>query len=161
MSETAKSEEKVLKFMGRPPKFRTPEEMQDAAEDYFAKTVGNTIEKMDKDGNTWTEPAPLPVTMAGLARHLGFSRQALLEYKKKSKFLVPIQRAKQLVEDFAEGKLYSPGCAKGASFALKNNHDWEDRSQVDETSNVTVTTTDYQNAEPAVPEHVLDKIQSL
>lgn len=90
---------------GRPPKYKTPEEMQMVIDDYFG---GN-----DKP------------TMAGLAYQLGMSRQALCEYKKKDEFVDTIKTARQRVEMALEENLYG-GSVAGTIFNLKNNFGWKD-----------------------------------
>src|SRR5688572_15029963 len=79
-----------------------------------------------------------PYTMSGLARALGLSRQALLEYSERDEFGDSIAAAKQRCEEYAESQLFGP-YANGAKFNLINNYrgkhqDWAEKSEVDHTT---------------------------
>jgi hypothetical protein len=70
-----------------------------------------------------------PVTITGLALHLGFScRQSMYQYKKHDGFYDSVKRACTLVE-----LEYEKGLARGAGaghiFALKN-FNWTDRQEI-------------------------------
>lgn len=110
---------------GRPPLFKSADEMQKVIDEYFDKV------KITKDDSLTYRP-----TMAGLAKALGMSRQALLGYKEKDEFLVTIKRARLEVEEALEEALYGTGVA-GVIFNLKNNFGWKDKQEV-EQSGVTV-----------------------
>lgn len=103
---------------GRPPKYKTPEEMQMVIDDYFGK-VG------DKP------------TMSGLALELGMSRQALCDYAKKDEFLDTIKSARLRVEAALEQHLFS-GSVAGVIFNLKNNFGWKDKTEVEQNTKLTV-----------------------
>lgn len=107
---------------GRPRKFKTVEEMQKAIDAYFAKC------DMDKE----------PYTITGLAIALDFnSRKSLLDYEgytdeNDKGFLNTIKRAKCKVEDNIEKGLISGKYnATGSIFNLKNNFDWRDKTEVE------------------------------
>jgi hypothetical protein len=75
-----------------------------------------------------------PYTMSGLARALGISRQALLDYSEREEFLDSIAMAKQRCEEYAESQLYGP-YANGAKFNLINNYRgkyqaWADKQEL-------------------------------
>lgn len=100
--------------MARPLKYETPEELEEAVEDYF-------------NGND-------RVTLAGLALHLGFeSRQTLYNYGERDGFLDIIKKARMRVEaTYEERLIYEPN-QTGVIFSLKNMG-WRDKSEVDHTS---------------------------
>lgn len=131
-------------FIGRPPKYKTAEEMQEKINQYFRECDGYPI--TDRDGNTvfdkYGNPAmrSTPYTITGLALALGFTgRQALLGYEAKDAFADTIARAKARVEAFAEGKLFESGIANGAKFALGNNfYNWADKQEVKQDIDATV-----------------------
>lgn len=100
---------------GRPPKYKTPEEMQEVIDDYFY--------------NLAEDEKP---TIVGLALALNLSRQGLLEYADKGEFSDTVKRAKMKVELALEQHLYS-GAVAGAIFNLKNNFGWKDKTEVDNT----------------------------
>jgi hypothetical protein len=97
---------------GRPPKFKTPEEMQEAIDSYFKER----------------ELAEKPITISGLALALDVCRQTIQNYEVLPEFLDTIKRAKLRVEQYAEEKLYT-GPATGPIFALKN-FGWRDSQDV-------------------------------
>lgn len=96
---------------GRPRKYDSPEQMQVAIDDYFAKTT--------------------KITICGMALHLGFiSRNSLLSYEGYSdEFFGTIKAAKTRVEKYYEEHLVETGAA-GPIFALKNFH-WSDKQEID------------------------------
>lgn len=101
--------------MAGTPRYKTAAEMQAAIDEYF-------IERGDK-----------PVTLSGLALHLGFtSRQSLINYKHKNKaFLDTISKAKLRCEDYTESRLYDRDGQRGAEFSLRCNFGWNDKVQED------------------------------
>lgn len=106
--------------VGRPPKYKTPEELENVIDDYFDSLIG-------EDGE-WVRPP----TVTGLARRLNLSRQGLLNYKKKDEFIDTIMHARARVEEFNEESLFSAGkSTTGVMFNLKNNFGWEDKTKHD------------------------------
>ena len=97
---------------GRPRIYKSPEQMQEAIDDYFATTE-------------------IP-TVCGLALHLGFnSRQSMFSYEGySSKYLDTIKRAKARVERYLEESLQKQAAA-GTIFNLKNNFGWVDKTEQD------------------------------
>jgi DNA-binding XRE family transcriptional regulator len=95
-----------------------------------------------------------PYTITGLALALDTSRETLIDYENGNrdipeddprydpsveKFSDTIKRAKLKVQNFAELYLYEGKNVTGAIFNLKNNHNWRDRSEVEEFGDKTVT----------------------
>ena len=122
---------------GRPPKYKTVDEMQKLIDQYFEDCKGKPY--TDKEGNAVLDKFGRPViigamhpTVTGLALALGFtSRQALLNYQDKQEFVDTVTCAKAVIESYAEGKLYEAGIANGAKFSLTNNFKgWSDKSEV-------------------------------
>lgn len=124
---------------GRPPKYKTVDEIKEKIEDYFKSCEGEPL--LDADGNPvinkygypcWVK-APKPPTVTGLALALGFaSRQALLNYQKRKKFRDTIIRAKSRVEEYVEMRLFDRDGARGAIFNLRNNFKgWNDEQESD------------------------------
>lgn len=101
---------------GRPRIFQSPEEFEEKVDEYVAACREN-----DK-----------PLTMSGLVLALGFSsRQSLHVYEKRPEFLDAVTRARLLVENSYEERLYGPASA-GAQFALPNinRKDWAHRREL-------------------------------
>lgn len=112
---------------GKPPKYKSKEEIQEKIEQYFEDCKGEPLR--DADGNPrldkWQNPIMIgqkPPTITGLALALGFtSRQALLNYQAKKEFVDTITRAKSRVEEYAESRLFDRDGSNGAQFSLRNN----------------------------------------
>ena len=103
---------------GRPPKYKTPEEMQEVIDNYFESLSD--------------EEKP---TISGLAYMLHMSTEALRNYEQKDEFLVTVKEAKQRVEMALEQHLFGTAVT-GAIFNLKNNFGWKDKSEIDSTNRV-------------------------
>jgi len=112
--------------IGRPPKYKTAEEMQVVIDDYF-----HSVTIID-NGETVSRP-----TMAGLALALDLDRRTLLTYSKKDDFHPTVKRAKQRVEEELEKALYGTGVA-GVIFNLKNNFEWKDKQEVEQSGQIKV-----------------------
>lgn len=107
-------------MMGRPLKFKSPEEIEEKANVYFKE-----CDEKDK-----------PYTMTGLAIALDTDRKTLLNYEDRDDFFPTIKKIKLRVENYAEEKLFNGGNTAGVIFNLKNNYGWVDKQEVD--NNVTL-----------------------
>lgn len=105
--------------VGRPLKFKTPEELEKKCKEYFDITP--------------TEE----VTITGLALHLDTDRITLMQYEKRDEFTNTVKRAKLAVEHAYEMDLRAKGRA-GDIFALKN-FNWTDKQEIDMNANVTTS----------------------
>jgi len=114
--------------MGRPPLYESAEDMQELIDEYF---VSVTFEHKET-GQVICRP-----TMSGLAIALGMCRKSLCNYAEKDDFLHTIKAARSKVEQALEQHLYSNSVA-GVIFNLKNNFEWKDKSEVDNTTTLTV-----------------------
>lgn len=109
--------------MGRPLKFKSVEDLQQAIDKYFSDS---------------TEQG-LPFTITGLALALDTSRETLIDYEKKDDFSDTIKRAKLKCHNYAENFLYTGKNATGAIFNLKNNYGWKDKTEQDLNHNGNVS----------------------
>lgn len=99
---------------GRPLKFKTPEELENAVNQYFAEC----------------EVKEKPKTMSGLALALGIDRRTLVNYSDKDEYFPTIKNARQIVEQQNEEMLVSgKGSATGIIFNMKNNFGWVDKTE--------------------------------
>ncbi len=112
---------------GRLPLFETPEELEDMAMEFINKCVD------DK----------LPMTISGLALHLGFcSRQSFYDYEDKPLFTYTIKRLRLMIETSYEAALRTDRSPTGAIFALKN-FGWIDKQEIKhEGSAITIQVGD-------------------
>lgn len=125
------------KVGGRPPKYKTKEEMQEKIDEYFKNCEGTVLK--DSDGETVFDKYGQPIivgakppTITGLALALGFAtRKSLLEYQGKKEFVNTITRAKTRVEQYAEERLFDKDGVNGAKFSLANNFKgWNEKQEV-------------------------------
>lgn len=102
------------KPVGRPRIVESPEEFDRLVDEYVSLCRDNED----------------PVTFSGMALHLGFStRQSLYEYQAYDGFSDSVKRARLIVENEYERRLYS-GQPTGPIFALKN-HGWSDKQELE------------------------------
>lgn len=101
---------------GRPPYYKTPEEFEAKADEYF-----NSLE----DGE--------PPILTGLTLYLGFAdKSSLYDYAGKPEFFHSVKRALTRIEASYEGKIASGiQAAAGPIFALKN-FGWKDKQEIEE-----------------------------
>lgn len=126
------------KAVGRPPRYKSREEIEEKIEAYFKSCEGEILK--DDDGKTFFNKFGNPViinqrppTVTGLALALGFtSRQALLNYQAKKEFVDTITRAKARVEAYAEERLFDRDGSNGAQFSLRNNFKGWNEKQITE-----------------------------
>lgn len=100
--------------VGRPLKFKSPDELQEKIDAYFANVV------------------PRQYTITGLAIALDVDRDTLLNYQDKPEFFGTIKRAKTKIEWGYELTLRERG-SSGDIFGLKN-FGWTDKTEQDITS---------------------------
>lgn len=104
--------------VGRPPAYKTPEELQDAIDNYLKEAK--------------------PPTVSGLAYELGFeSRQSFYDYEQKPEFTYTIRKARLFMEAHYEGKLQGNN-PTGSIFWLKNAG-WKDKQEVEQSGGTSIT----------------------
>jgi len=116
---------------GRPPKYSTPEALQQVISDYFDH--GYTIKRVTvgKPPNTTIEDMPV-VSISGLVLFCGFAdRQSFYDYEKREGFSYTIKRARTFIEQDYEESAQS-GNPAGPIFLLKN-FNWSDKQEVEVT----------------------------
>ena len=129
---------------GRPFKYKTVEELEKAVEEYFAYCDNRTKEIHSEKLGDMIVPDPEPYTMAGLAYHLGMTRQTLFNYKRRDKFGEVIERAKLRIEADLERRMSNKETfTPGLIFNLKNNFGWKDRHDVTSDDKPIIPLFDY------------------
>lgn len=103
----------AMRSVGRPPKFESPEEVLEAAKEYFQWCIDNNA----------------PLTITGLAIALGTTRETLMDYQEKAEFSDTIKKLKLLIENYNEMQVHEGNNPAGAIFVLKN-FGWKDKSEV-------------------------------
>jgi predicted adenine nucleotide alpha hydrolase (AANH) superfamily ATPase len=128
---------------GRPPKYETPEEMQEAIDSYFSDIETHNEEVVRKELSASLLKHP---SVTGLTLALGFSeRKSLIDYSEKDEFLHTIKKAKLRVENYVEERLYHNNAA-GCIFNLKNNFGWKDKQEIENTGNINIMYSDEQDS---------------
>ena len=122
--------EKQYRHIGRPRKWTHPEQILDAADEYFNSRM-STKE---------------PITITGMCRHIGTTRQQLLDYCSEgrqlsahndiadgvdsAKIVDALKRVKARCEEYAEEHIFTARNPAGGIFALKN-YGWKDTQTVE------------------------------
>ena len=126
----------AVKTVGRPPKYKSKEEIEEKIDAYFKECEGEILK--DDAGkpilNKYGDPIYInqhPPTVTGLALALGFtSRLDLLRYQGKKEFCNTITRAKSMIEAYTEERLFDRDGSNGAQFSLRNNFEgWNERQR--------------------------------
>jgi hypothetical protein len=101
---------------GRPLKFETPEQLQEAINAYYSEC----------------EIKEKPLSLSGLAEALDIARKTLVNYSYRDEFLPTIEKARRKVErDNEERLIGGKGNATGIIFSMKNNFGWVDKTEVE------------------------------
>lgn len=132
------------KNTGRPPKYKTAQEMQEKIDAYFTYCKGTPL--TDDSGTVMTDKYGNPIildahppTITGLALWLGFaSRQALINYQGRKPFNDTVTRAKSRCEAYAEERLFDRDGTNGAQFSLKCNFGWNEKPDADAGEGVQI-----------------------
>ena len=121
--------------VGRPLKYKTPEEMQEIINLYFLACKLNQTnddafkEGLDKQSLRIVEDIEdIVPTISGLAYALDMSTESLRNYEQKDEFFATVKRAKQRVEMSLEQRL-AGNAVTGAIFSLKNNFGWKEKTE--------------------------------
>lgn len=135
-------------LFGRPPKYETPEQLEELIGKYFDECVpvpltytkgDQELVLTDKNGNpVYSDNPP---TVAGLAFHLGFvSRQSIYDYEVKTDdFAYIVKRSRLLIEEYHEKRLSTASSPVGSIFWAKN-HGWSDKQEIEHSGGVDMTT---------------------
>lgn len=150
---------------GRPAKFKTADQMQELIDKYFKSCEGKVLK--DDEGEIIFDKYGRPViidqkppTICGLALALGFSsRQTLLNYQDKDKFMDTITRAKLKIEEYAESRLFDKDGVNGSKFTLINNFKgWKDKQEQEVTA--TNLNTDLTNLSAEERQKRIDELMN-
>ncbi len=116
----------------RPLLFKTKEDLQEKIDAYFASCY-----RFNEETNI--NECIRPLTISGLAVELETSRKTIIEYDEKEEFSNTIKKAKERIENWTEEQLYRNTQVTGVIFNLKNNYDWKDKQEIDQTTTLDVS----------------------
>jgi hypothetical protein len=126
----------LASILGPKRRFPTPQALSDCIEKYFNSCLGPIFTRSgmpitDADGNPVIKVVK-PYTVSGLARALGVTTQALMQFKYMTimsgipdEYLPILSEARQRIEEYSETRLYDNDGSKGAQFALGASFGWE------------------------------------
>lgn len=118
--------------VGRPLKYKTAKQLEEAIDDYFDYCDNRMTSVYIKEvGDNVQISNPAPYTMSGLAYKLGIDRNTLLSYGNNDNFSALIKQARMKVQVDVEQRLMEGKNQAGAIFNLKNNFGWVDKTEVD------------------------------
>lgn len=115
---------------GRPLKFKTVQELSDQIEAYFisCQNPDNPSEYIK------------PVSITGMANHLGTNRETLINYEARDEYFDTIKAAKSKCEQWVEeNAMMNKTNATFAIFNLKNNYGWKDKTETESTVKMEVS----------------------
>ena len=114
--------------VGRPPKYKTAEELQKKIDEYFEIGVKHVEVGHDHKGNPIMRAVP---TITALILYCGFcDRHSFYDMEKIEKFSHTIKNARTRIECHYE-ELVQYGATAGAIFALKN-FGWRDKQEIEQ-----------------------------
>ena len=127
---------------GRPPKFKTSEELEQKIAEYFAGGYRTRTIVIGNKRDGFEEKEIPDITISDLVIFLGFcDRASFYDYEKKPEFAHAIKRARSFIEREYES-LLKLGNPAGAIFALKN-FGWTDQLDLNQTGEITVVIKKY------------------
>lgn len=130
--KAAREEAKRIASVGQPRLYDTPESMQVKIDEYFASCEqGQVIEVFDrKTQDVKTVVRKRPLTIEGLAVHLGMTRTTLLNYTGDPEYVNTITRAKEKILSWKWETAWNGDVdPRVLQFDLKNNHGYKDESE--------------------------------
>lgn len=132
---------------GRPPEFKTAEEMAEKIAEYIEKE--DTLKRPD----SYSGAGKGVYTLSGLALHLGFSSlQSLYDYEKRgAEFSYMVNRFRLFLTDWNEKKLYWGGTFPAAKFWLTNWGGYKDERHEKSDSTVHITALDIKSVKSDTP----------
>lgn len=114
---------------GRPPAFKSVDELQKKIDEYFDMCDNRIQQVYSKKSDGVIEVInPEPYTMAGLAYAVGVDRETIRNYSKKEEFFGTVKRAREKVQTDVERRLMETQ-PTGAIFNLKNNFGYVDKTE--------------------------------
>jgi hypothetical protein len=137
MNEVDDSINEELSFInGRPKKWNTASELQDAINTYFQECDERIIQVYDKTTQSVKNiNKPIPYTIEGLCEILDCGRSSLLRYEKEKgyeEFWHTIKKAKLKIQrNKLERGLSGESNPAVTIFDLKNNHLYKDKTEQD------------------------------
>lgn len=138
---------------GRPKRWKSVKKLQNAIERYVKSCFEQYIyyapvldsqgkPKLDDKNTPLTEPQVKfkqikPLTITGMCMSIDCSRQTLSVYADNPKFTDTIRKARLLIEQSTEEGISTGSVnAQIGIFSLKNNFNWKDKTEVENTMKV-------------------------
>lgn len=119
--------ETYIRSAGRPPRYNSPEDMQEDIIRYFKD---NMQEVQDETGQHMGYRFCNRISLGDLAIYLGMNPSSLRDYRHKDAFTQTIKNAKNIIENYYEKALQENRNPAGICFILKNGFGWRDVQEV-------------------------------
>ena len=120
---------------GRPRKFNTPEEVEQAFNQYLSYCRSFQVETVSNRGEVVAVSKPRVPTLGGFCNHAGIDTDTLLNYEKGDGYENFFGTIKSIKQHILSGKLDAltngEGSTTGLIFDLKANHGLMDKNQTD------------------------------
>lgn len=120
MSEEKK--ENKINIGGRPPRFKSPEELELLIQDY--------LKKCEETGE--------PILVVGFCNYAKIPKSTLFDYKKKDVFSDSLEMLTQNAEEcLIKNALLGNYNSSMAQFLAKNNHNYTDKQEIEHSGEMT------------------------
>jgi hypothetical protein len=123
--------------VGRPPLYKSAEELQTQIRKYFNTEAYIDLGFTGKGKNRKRLQKYAP-TISGLVLYCGFcNRASFYDLESNPEFTNTIKKARTMIEQYYERLLHGANCT-GAIFALKN-FGWQDKTELEHTGEIKFT----------------------
>lgn len=130
---------------GRPLKYATPELLDKACNDYFAKCDVNED----------------PYLVSGLCLHIDLDQSTLWEYGTREKFSMTVKKAKLRIQNYLERSTLGEKNPTGAIFNLKCNFGFSEKNTVDINLGGELETTNKNEIEHSLADDERDLLKEV
>ncbi len=157
--------------VGRPLKFKSPEELQERIDEYFESCFEESWGE-DEEGR-WKPDVDRygeikrvqvrPFTISGLAVFLDTDRKTLLNYESREEYFLTIKKAKAKIENYTEEQLYNTQAKNmtGIIFNLKNNYGWQDKQQIENTGSLDHRVSLGELSDDEINERIAQEVRAI
>lgn len=128
----------MIRFRGRPLKFKKPKELLTLFEAYLAEN----FRYIKNEDGTEKEINLYPISILGFCNYIGISRDSLCDYGNRKDFCHTVASIKGTIEQWVADQLLTNHRTSGVQFILKNcfKENWQDKTIV-ESKNTNINST--------------------
>lgn len=111
---------------GRPPCFKSPQELQKKIDAYLKECKDNIEEIINDKGQVVKVKKPLIPSIAGLAYALDVDRQTIYNYQEKNQYFGIIKKARDFIYTQIEKKCLNTNGNIGGTIFIAKNYGYQD-----------------------------------